>query len=240
MEEIQFERARQDVDEVIGIIPGWIVRWGISIALLCLLSLLFISSYISYPDSLPGTIELEALEQPYRFDWNESETGTYQIKVKENQNVETGDTLITFTDLNKSSSGFKVSPVEGRILVTDAYKNNLHMRTIWVVRKISKYQAIFKLTSNASGQIKIGQRVLINLAEFPESEFGYVEGLVTKRIPVKVDGQYIVYVSLANGLRTSTNQNLPDQPNFSGTAEILLDSRSVLHRVLGALLVLNK
>lgn len=232
---IQFEVVSEDIQEIIGIIPNWIIRWGITVALFLLICVFVVANMIRYPDLIFATSELVANEQPYKVSWYRSEDQVvYDVKVADNQLVEKGDTLLIERDLRSSKELSTVSPFSGRIFLTKGYKTNAEKQTIWITQKIYNYSVMLFLEINRSGKVKVGQKVQINLEEYPRSEFGYLEGKISNIIPVKIENSYRVYVALDHGLVTNTGYSIPEQPNFSGKAEILTNNRSVLQRIFNS------
>lgn len=229
---LQFEKPSEDIQEIIGIIPNRIVRWGMTVALFLLMCVLLVSHYIRYPDVILAESELIADEQPYKVSWFQSEDNVfYTRKVKENQLVNKGDTLLIEEDLKSHERHVTTSPFAGRVFLTKGYKNNAEKQTIWITQKITGYNVVLLLSINQSGKVREGQRVQINLDEYPRSEFGYLEGKIINIVPVKIEGFYRVYVKLDHGLVTNIQYSVPDQPKFSGKAEILTNNRSVLQRI---------
>jgi hypothetical protein len=229
---LQFERSSEDIQEIIGIIPPWIIRWGITVALCLLFCVLLVSNFIRYPDVIMATSELVANEQPYKISWYRSEENvTYTTRVSDNQVVKKGDTLLIENNVRTKKQTAALTPFSGRVFLTKGYKNNAEKQTIWVTQKITGYNVVLLLSINQSGKVRVGQKVQISLSEYPRNEFGYLEGTISSVIPVKIEGSYRVYVSLPKKLVTNVGYSIPDQPSFSGSAEILTSERSVFQRI---------
>ncbi len=84
-----------------------------------------------------------------------------------------------------------------------------------------------------SGKVKIGQRVLIRFESYPFEEFGMVEGRVTGKALLPQNDSYFVTVSLSQGLLTNKGEVLPFHQLMSGKAEILIDEKRFVDRLLG-------
>ncbi|MCP2026674.1 multidrug resistance efflux pump [Flavobacterium sp. HSC-32F16] len=84
-----------------------------------------------------------------------------------------------------------------------------------------------------SGKIKIGQRVNIRLANFPDREFGVLKGKIQNisLVPDK-DGNLLIDVALPNGLRTSYNKQIVFQQEMKGSAEIVTEDLRLIERIL--------
>lgn len=84
-----------------------------------------------------------------------------------------------------------------------------------------------------SGKIKIGQRVNIRLANYPDREFGVLKGEI-KNISLVPDkeGNLLLDVALPNGLKTSYNKQIIFQQEMKGRAEIVTEDLRLLERIL--------
>ncbi|SHG09513.1 HlyD family secretion protein [Flavobacterium johnsoniae] len=84
-----------------------------------------------------------------------------------------------------------------------------------------------------SGKIKIGQRVNIRLANFPDKEFGVLKGKIQNisLVPDK-DGNLLIDVALPNGLKTSYNRQITFQQEMKGSAEIVTEDLRLIERIL--------
>lgn len=84
-----------------------------------------------------------------------------------------------------------------------------------------------------SGKIKIGQRVNIRLANFPDREFGVLKGKIQNisLVPDK-DGNLLIDVALPDGLKTSYNKQILFQQEMKGSAEIVTEDLRLIERIL--------
>ncbi|BDU24409.1 MULTISPECIES: HlyD family efflux transporter periplasmic adaptor subunit [unclassified Flavobacterium] len=84
-----------------------------------------------------------------------------------------------------------------------------------------------------SGKIKVGQRVNIRLANYPDREFGVLKGEIKNisLVPDK-DGNLLLDVALPNGLKTSYNKQIIFQQEMKGSAEIVTEDLRLIERIL--------
>jgi multidrug resistance efflux pump len=84
-----------------------------------------------------------------------------------------------------------------------------------------------------SGKIKVGQKVNIRLANFPDREFGVLRGRIQNisLVPDK-DGNLLLDVSLPNGLKTSYKKQIVFQQEMKGSAEIVTEDLRLIERIL--------
>ncbi len=84
-----------------------------------------------------------------------------------------------------------------------------------------------------SGKIKVGQRVNIRLANYPDREFGVLKGEIKNisLVPDK-DGNLLLDVALPNGLKTSYDKQIVFQQEMKGSAEIVTEDLRLIERIL--------
>jgi multidrug resistance efflux pump len=81
------------------------------------------------------------------------------------------------------------------------------------------------------GKLRVGQRVVIRLDDYPYQEFGLLRGTVNQLAPTTNRRQYRAVITLPNGLGTIAAQNpLTTRPELTGTAELLTDDLRLLER----------
>lgn len=97
-----------------------------------------------------------------------------------------------------------------------------------------------ELPAGKSGKVKVGQQVHIKVDNYPYMEYGILNGII-HQIALLPNKEYLrVDVELPEGLKTSYRKNLVLIQNMGGTAEIITEDHSVLHRVLFPLKSLMK
>ncbi|UPT71847.1 MAG: HlyD family secretion protein [Flavobacterium sp. JAD_PAG50586_2] len=90
-----------------------------------------------------------------------------------------------------------------------------------------------KASAQNSGKIKVGQKVNIRLANYPDREFGIVQGTI-KAISLTPDkeGNLLIDVALPSGLQTSYKKKITFQQEMSGTADIITQDLRLIERLL--------
>ncbi|OYU83758.1 MAG: HlyD family secretion protein [Flavobacterium sp. BFFFF2] len=90
-----------------------------------------------------------------------------------------------------------------------------------------------KAAAQNAGKIKVGQKVNIRLANYPDREFGIINGVINgiSLTPDK-DGNLLIHISLPHGLQTSYKKQIAFQQEMSGNADIVTDDLRLLERVL--------
>lgn len=100
-----------------------------------------------------------------------------------------------------------------------------------IPKENSSYIAKLKTPVQNSGKIKIGQQVNIKLENYPDTEFGVLNGKVkrTSLIPDE-EGSYFIDVELPEKLITSYNKEIDFKQEMTGSAEIITEDLRLIER----------
>jgi HlyD family secretion protein len=134
------------------------------------------------------------------------------------------------------------SPVAGRVTFTRYWTRNQNITAgeeVFSVVPGDSASLLVKaqIPAAGSGKVREGQRVNIRFDNFPENEFGLVEGVVksVSLVPVVHPDNSVVYtadISLPGGITTSYGKDLPYLPNMTGRADIITEELSLFARFL--------
>ncbi|WP_085535958.1 HlyD family secretion protein [Massilibacteroides vaginae] len=128
-----------------------------------------------------------------------------------------------------------ISPVRGKITFTTYRTENLYVtqgENIFTVVPEESDELLGKayLPIYRSGKVKEGQRVIIRFNNFPDQEFGYVEGRISSVSLVPSDENYLVEITLSNGLMTNYDRELPASQEMKATADIVTEDLRLIER----------
>ncbi|HLV93123.1 MAG TPA: HlyD family efflux transporter periplasmic adaptor subunit, partial [Aequorivita sp.] len=110
-----------------------------------------------------------------------------------------------------------------------------------VLPKDTRLIGYVQIPSQGIGRVEKGQRVNIQLANYPQQEFGQLKGEIisVSEIPTinqeSKEGFYFAKVSLPEGLHTTYNKELEHTAEMIGTASIITDDLRVFERVFNQL-----
>lgn len=133
------------------------------------------------------------------------------------------------------------SPAEGTVTYMTVWGKNQNVtvgETVFMVQPQDSLRVLGKalLPLQGAGKVQPGQRVHIRLDNYPDQEFGYVKGNVESISPAPTeDGEYVLEISLPEGLLTNYGKQLPAAKELKGSADIILADRNVLERLLAPL-----
>ncbi|MCX2678490.1 HlyD family efflux transporter periplasmic adaptor subunit [Galbibacter sp. EGI 63066] len=128
------------------------------------------------------------------------------------------------------------SSIEGIISYQEFWGTHQQVNSGDVVFSIlpsNRDDLIGKLTipSQNAGKVKIGQKVLVKLDNYSYQQYGMLVGNVDNMsVSPDEEGNYIVFINLPNGMKTSYNKNLVFNQELLGSAEIITEDLSVAER----------
>lgn len=171
---------------------------------------------------------------------NKTSKGTEINRIKEEMTL-LKSVIQSFNQLKKSIKDWEYryaikSNIDGTVSFLNVWSINQSVNQGDLVFTIipnenSSFVAKLKTPSQNSGKIKVGQKVNIKLENYPDTEFGALNGLV-KRISLTPDkdGNYYVDVDLPKKLITSYNKEIDFKQEMRGSAEIITEDLRLIDR----------
>ncbi len=136
---------------------------------------------------------------------------------------------------------------KGKYIIQNKSKGTVVMGAPWAIgQKLTIGDTICSIVSQARNQpmgrmilsykqipgLSKGNRVMINLDEYPVRSYGSLVGVVDAILYVPAKKNYAVEVTLPYPLLTTTGKKIPYAVELHGTAEIITLNKSVLERIL--------
>ncbi|MCF8716353.1 HlyD family efflux transporter periplasmic adaptor subunit [Joostella atrarenae] len=130
------------------------------------------------------------------------------------------------------------SPIPGKVTVFDIWNRyqSVDLNTTLFTIVPQNYEEIIgrvKLPIHNSGKVKLGQKVIIKLDNYPFAEWGSIEGEIASISEVPLQGEkafYTLYIEL-KGLQTSHGKSIDFRQEMQGKAEIVIEELSILQRI---------
>lgn len=92
----QLEMHSEELGEVLGTPPRWLVRWGTTIALFTFVTLLAVAYFVKYPDIITADLVITAPNPPVNLIANQA--GLLEaVLVRDDETVEEGDLLLVYS-----------------------------------------------------------------------------------------------------------------------------------------------
>ena len=226
----------QETQFIIGVIPPWIVRWGILLLFFLLAIFVLCAVIIRFPDVLTSRVIVASRSQPYKISWYRNGPQVHKLYVREYQQVRVGDTLLTELNLADNSLITQVSPLDGKVLLTHGTVDNPQRSILLIEPPDSSYDIYVDLPAKGLGNVRAGQAVLIALDAFPEAEYGKLRGIISSLIPIGYDAGMRAEVKLTEGMVTTEGKELLPQRFNQGSAEVILTDKNLFQRIFGSVL----
>jgi len=141
------------------------------------------------------------------------------------------------TELNSWERNFLlVSPIDGTVNLMGYWSNNQNVglgEIVFSVVPTVQTMPVCKmlLPAQGSGKVVVGQRANVRLNNFPDQEFGYLEGRVEHISDTPdSDGMYVVEIRFPKGLVTNYGVQLPITSQMQGSAEIITEDIRLIVR----------
>ncbi|MDR2968310.1 MAG: HlyD family efflux transporter periplasmic adaptor subunit [Tannerellaceae bacterium] len=128
-----------------------------------------------------------------------------------------------------------ISPARGVVTSTAYWNENQHVNTGDVVFSVvpdGGETLIGKalLPIERSGKVKAGQRVIVRFNNFPDQEFGIVNGELASISLVPNENNYMAEIRFPNGLETNYGLLLPLSHEMKASAEIVTEELRLIER----------
>ena len=171
---------------------------------------------------------------------NRTSKGSEINKVKEEM-ILLKNVIQTFNQLKKAIKDWEYqyvfkSNIDGKVAFLNYWNSNQTVNQGDLVFTIipsenSSFVAKLKTPAQNSGKIKIGQRVNIKLENYPDTEFGVLNGEIKSvSLILDNDGLYLIDVKLPKKLITSYNKKIEFKQEMRGTAEIITEDLRLIER----------
>lgn len=171
---------------------------------------------------------------------NQTSKGTEINRVKEEM-VLLKNVIQSFNQLKKAVRDWEYqyvlqSNIEGKVSFLNFWNSNQTVNQGDLVFTIipsenSSFIAKLKAPGQNSGKIKIGQKVNLKIENYPDTEFGVLNGIVKNvSIVPDVNGLYIIDVELPKVLVTSYGKTIDFKQEMRGSAEIITEDLRLIER----------
>lgn len=119
------ENYSNEVQEIMTAPPKWIIRRGVAVIFYILLTILFVSYFVKYPDTVKATVTITSLNSPAEI--KSKSFGRINILVKDNENVKKGD-LLGFIENTSNIDDIKI--LEREMEFAEKEIANLHYNNL--------------------------------------------------------------------------------------------------------------
>ena len=171
---------------------------------------------------------------------NQTSKGTEINRVKEEM-VLLKNVIQSFNQLKKAIRDWEYqyvlqSNIRGKVSFLNFWNSNQTVNQGDLVFTIipsenSSFIARLKAPGQNSGKIKMGQKVNLKIENYPDTEFGVLNGIVKNvSIVPDVNGLYVIDVELPKVLVTSYGKTIDFKQEMRGSAEIITEDLRLIER----------
>lgn len=151
--------------------------------------------------------------------------------------------LNSFNQLKRSIRDWELmyvleSSIEGKLSYINYWRSSQYIQAGELVFSVlptqhNKYVVRAKAMGLNTGKLNVGQKAIIRLSNYPDREFGVLEGeLANISKTPDSEGFLVLEIELPKQLTTSFGVELPFQQEMMGTAEIVTEDLRLLERLL--------
>lgn len=223
----------EDIQEIITKVPIWILRWGITIIFGILLIIVVISSFVRYPDTIKTGLEIRSADVCASVSPG-VDCKITRLFIKQGALVKRGQPLVELESLNAPDNRHILNaPQTGRANFAGIVQPGIylkHHQAVFTIRPEKEhFFGIIQVPSFAIQKVKINQKVLISLKNYPANEYGPLTGRVTYIADEPAETSLFLikvtfdYSALKHSIRL--------KEWMTGNAEIITQDVSVLKRI---------
>lgn len=216
----------EEVYDAINTPPPWVIRNGLVTIFLIILTLLFFSSLVSYPETISIPLKIIPQLPSYRYAIEKSYSDDSVLAEPGNQ-VIVGDPLAILISQSRINKQI-VSPINGEFFIS--YDFETDQKVLRVIPANKTFTIWGRIQEFNIGKIKKGQIVSINL-KGKIKEIEKLEGKISEISSFPVNHSYTITITPSDNTPSSLPGRLiiPDTIECSG--EVRVSSVSILRRI---------
>jgi multidrug efflux pump subunit AcrA (membrane-fusion protein) len=227
------QRHTEEIQDIIGAPPAWLVRWGITLFFAVLVLILSLAELIRYPDIVKTQLKIRSLNLP------QPVTTTIpgkliKILVQNNQKVSAGKALAIIESANGSVT--LTASKAGRLTYASIIHENQELLTnqtlFYVITNDKDLFGEMIIPQGNIGKVKVDQEVMIKLKGYPYEEYGMLHGTIKYIVDGAFrGGEYIAEVDFKTQGLTDMNKPIELKQGMIANAEIITQSSSLFKRL---------
>jgi multidrug efflux pump subunit AcrA (membrane-fusion protein) len=235
LEDVSLLRS-QEIDEIVGNPPHWLIQWGISVFFIVLVLVLILSYFIKYPETINVPFSIIADRPSVPVTVNES--GKLEnLIVKEGMPVRKNEILFYWKGDSNKVTATALSPVDGRaefILPVNSGRTLAKGKVVLYIIPVEPvYYATVYIGAANIRKIKPGQHVILDVQQYPRQEYGYFNGVIGYISTINTLKGYYTKIMLPQSLKSNTNRIIPVKEGFNGAAEVVVNKQRLIYKLLG-------
>lgn len=235
--ESSIELHHSSIVEIMSKPPARIIRIGSSIILILFSMLIIGSFFFKFSDVIKVPVVITD-NNVYSYLVSPSPGKIVKRIAQDKLAVNKGDTIFVIENFT-TGNGFYylISNLKGKV----------EMNPLWSIQSVvsindtlgiiyeetlAQYFGITHLQSSQVGNIKVGNKVTINLDRFPANDYGVIDSRIRSISNFKNDNDYTILIDMPKHLYSSKGILLSTQGKLTGTADIIVNEKTVFERLL--------
>lgn len=226
----------EEVQEIMGPMPHWILRWGITLIAVVFIGLLAGSWFFRYPDVLQTSCTLTPTASSETIIAPASGTVTF-LRDNSISTVQEGDTLCLIKDaagLTHVLLAPHASTAEAAISLTEGSKVN-HGQELFMLSPLrqSSVLCLVQIPVDKIATVHVGQEAEVLLPQYPEEDFGAITGRIARisHFPDTND-LFTARIDFPCPITTSTRHPVRITYPMKGTVKIGLSNKRLIEKIL--------
>ncbi|HVI45999.1 MAG TPA: HlyD family efflux transporter periplasmic adaptor subunit [Chitinophaga sp.] len=219
-----------EMNEVLGTSPSMIMRLGNILLLGAIAVMITIAVFVRYPDQIRGRATVLPVIPPQDITIQQG-TVVQTIYVHNGDIIHKGQPLVSLAGSKETLT----AAAGGRVVLQQAVEAGVPAAAAGLLMSIippqQQYYTTVTLPAEGSGKIRIGQQVIIDLANYPSAEFGSLTGTVFSNPLPDGKNSATVAVRLDRDGATTYNKKPEIYKGLSGEAKIVTANRRLIHRL---------
>lgn len=234
MEEREIDNHHSEqINEIIGVVPPWIIRWGITFFLIVLIAIFFLSTVIEYPQEIKLPVKV-IYKDPLIPILSEVNGKIRTIFIKDGQKVHAGQALATIQDDEHPAKMPTIlkAEVTGRIYFDENTQTGKLVATtqqiFFFARTKPEFICELEIPQDKIGMIKSGQSGTIKLNSYNSETYGSLHGRIVYISDIAYQGKtFNSLMSISDNFKTLTTRNIDLKYGMIGTANIVVRNESL-------------
>ena len=131
-----------------------------------------------------------------------------------------------------------ISPIKGKVSFVQNLEQNKFTEgnAIIIVPEGDSFYGSISIPIVGAGKVKIGQKVIVKLNDYPYREFGVLTGTLMELYPVANEKSYMGKVKFQDINLSSYNKKITIKENMNGIGEVVTNDRNILERLFQTIL----
>jgi hypothetical protein len=131
-----------------------------------------------------------------------------------------------------------ISPIKGKVSFVQNLEQNKFTEgnAIIIVPEGDSFYGSISIPIVGAGKVKINQKVIVKLRDYPYREFGVLTGTLTELYPVANEKSYVGKVKFEEINLSSYNKLITIKENMNGIGEVVTNDRNILDRLFQTIL----